>query len=96
MSATVSGEICPDCKHTHTGPELGWICIGCPCGTQPKVLTDRLKSAAAARLAAVPQGDENDWIDAFEEVVQDEHNEAHSGSMRFCLNRICRFVVEGS
>lgn len=22
---------CARCGHTHAGPNLGWICVGCPC-----------------------------------------------------------------
>jgi hypothetical protein len=29
---------CPDCGHRHTGPELGQICIGCPCLSVPAML----------------------------------------------------------
>lgn len=24
-------DVCPECGHKHTGPELAGICIGCPC-----------------------------------------------------------------
>ncbi len=26
---------CVDCQHTHVGPALGGICIGCPCPNRP-------------------------------------------------------------
>jgi len=26
---------CPDCGHVHAGPELGGICVGCPCPARP-------------------------------------------------------------
>ena len=29
------GIKCGACGHEHTGPELAFICIGCPCPAQP-------------------------------------------------------------
>jgi hypothetical protein len=26
---------CSECEHSHTGRQLGYICIGCPCGFVP-------------------------------------------------------------
>lgn len=26
---------CPECGHHHVGPELGGICVGCPCRNYP-------------------------------------------------------------
>jgi hypothetical protein len=26
---------CTECGHTHTGIQLNWICIGCPCEYVP-------------------------------------------------------------
>jgi hypothetical protein len=31
---------CFDCHHAHAGPELGNICIGCPCQTRPLKVSD--------------------------------------------------------
>jgi hypothetical protein len=31
---------CLDCRHTHAGPQLAGICIGCPCETIPVVPPD--------------------------------------------------------
>jgi hypothetical protein len=34
-SPTMTATPCTDCSHTHTGPSLASICIGCPCETRP-------------------------------------------------------------
>lgn len=31
----MSTETCAECGHQHAGPELGGICIGCPCDNIP-------------------------------------------------------------
>lgn len=35
VEEALAARLCTQCRHTHTGPELGGICIGCPCAWQP-------------------------------------------------------------
>lgn len=34
MRFTIREETCDSCGHQHAGPEVGSICIGCPCAQQ--------------------------------------------------------------
>lgn len=51
---------CFDCHHTHAGPELANICIGCPCPTRPLKATGKIRPTAESdglhRFGCMTQG----------------------------------------
>jgi len=34
---SMQATMCSTCKHQHAGPEIGFICVGCPCPERPTV-----------------------------------------------------------
>jgi hypothetical protein len=53
---SVQATVCPKCNHQHAGPEIGFICVGCPCPERPELQGDDIveeSSTPVNKLAVI-------------------------------------------